>query len=692
MIQNVAMTVAVFAAVLSLTATTCVDAMNPHNGFYRLQNDDGDRWWVVDSRGCSVVLRGVDHVNWNGPWCEELRTNPYNDVMKKKFSSCNEWADETLSRLKAWGFNTLGSCSTDLERKGLAHCRHLVVGELFCRQGRECALGAAEGIPGTAFPNVFHPDFEKFCDERAARECAPNKEDRSLLGYFFDNELAWNVRGSSATGLYEAAARLSADDSMRKALDAFLSERNIVVAEASVVSDETKVDFLRLVASRYFGTIAAAIRRHDPNHLLLGCRFAGVDSAHRVVWEEAGKVCDIVSFNDYPWADIDHEVVYTSCSSGLTVADVYAERHVWAKKPLMVTEWSFPALDSGLPCTSGAGQRFYTQTERTKAAVLFVRTVLSLPFIVGYDYFMWVDQPALGVSRKFPEDSNYGLVNGRGEPYKEITAMFTRIHRDAEVLHMRGEVLVAKSVARTGIAKRFDDVAKGCCHISFVRDGENYTLASPSGLVLSGRVGGSHAFDAVRFGGIDYGKFTFMVYHGQWQDIERVESVEWLDERGTLRVAGVLRCDEKAFRVICDIVPFADKPWFGCDIVSLENIGASAVYSVSLYLRQYAPWADDKTNLKKVPNLWKATGADVWIRAADGAWCGAATTASNVAILYWVSPDGCAHPDAKFTLPSSLRLASGAVWKPDGTAWMIAAVGMGGEDGWRTFRQQVQCK
>ena len=115
---------------------------------------------------------------------------------------------------------------------------------------------------------------------------------------------------------------------------------------------------------------------------------------------------------------------------------------------MIITEWSFPALDAGLPSSCGAGQRFRTQAERTQATELFARTLLALPFMVGYDYFMWVDEPALGISFKFPEDSNYGLVNERGEPYREITEMFTRINHEAEALHARVELPATRAVDR----------------------------------------------------------------------------------------------------------------------------------------------------------------------------------------------------------------------------------------------------
>ena len=66
------------------------------------------------------------------------------------------------------------------------------------------------------------------------------------------------------------------------------------------------------------------------------------------------------------------------------------------------------------------------------------RTMLALPFLLGYDYFMWVDEPALGISKEFPEDSNYGLVNEDGRPYELLTKMFTQVHRDSSRLRREG--------------------------------------------------------------------------------------------------------------------------------------------------------------------------------------------------------------------------------------------------------------
>ncbi len=660
-------------------------------GFVSVRQAEDGRWWLVSADGKDMFLRGIDHANWNGHFCEALGVNPYREENKKRFHSQREWEEETLSRLKAWGFNALGAgCSPELRGRGLLHIEFLGAGEKFCAQGDGYAISKFEGTPGTAFPDVFHPSFAAFCDSIAAKMCAKQKENRSILGYFFDNELAWGAKGANDTGLYDAVAKMPPERPARRALDAFLAARGLSAGAADVPL-EAKTGFLRVAARRYFETVGAAVRAHDPNHLLLGARFAGLNSAHRVVWEEAGKVCDALTFNNYPWADLDENVVYFSRKDAIKAEDAYRLRYEWAKKPMIITEWSFPALDAGLPCSGGAGQRFNTQAERTRATELFARTLLALPFMVGYDYFMWVDEPALGISKKFPEDSNYGLVNGRGAPYPEITAMFARLNPQAEALHAKGETPPSRAVDRSAQKKAAVFPAKtpaAGAKAVFVRDGDSYTLSTDAGLVLQGRVGGRNAFDSVVAAGLECGSFTFMLFHGDYQDIDRVESVEWIQERGALRIAGTGASGAKSFRLVCDIIPFASKPWFAANAVEVANTSKVDFSDIKVFFRQYAPWALDwsKGGYRAPQNVWKAPASAVWIRSSDGAWCGAATYARTVRyFIYWISGDGMPHPDAMFSPVGSTRLAAGATWRPEGKVWMVAAAGRGGADGWRRF-------
>ncbi len=147
------------------------------------------------------------------------------------------------------------------------------------------------------------------------------------------------------------------------------------------------------MAETYFGTCAGAIRRHDPNHLLLGCRFAGRAPD---IWDIAGRHCDIVSFNIYPRIDVERGVP----------AKVKEEIDGWQQasgRPMMVTEWSFPALDAGLPSRHGAGMRVDTQAQRAQCFRHFQDFLFRLPYMVGSCYFMYLDEPAAGISSTFPE-------------------------------------------------------------------------------------------------------------------------------------------------------------------------------------------------------------------------------------------------------------------------------------------------
>ena len=94
-------------------------------------------------------------------------------------------------------------------------------------------------------------------------------------------------------------------------------------------------------------------------------------------------------------------------------------------KPLMVSEWSFMARDSGLPCAKGCGQVFDTQMERAAAVSAFLDQIDGHSSVIGNNFFMWVDEPAGGLdSGATGENGNYGLVNAKGEPYALVTDAF----------------------------------------------------------------------------------------------------------------------------------------------------------------------------------------------------------------------------------------------------------------------------
>ena len=451
-------------------------------GFFHVERIGG-KWWVIDPSGAVFFIIGTDHVNYNVHWCEALGYALYHKSIAAMYKSEDEWADLAVQRLKAWGFNSLGANNSPSTRhKGLPHMEFLGMGQGFA--GEDCIT---EKTFWTGFPNVFSQRWEQFCDETAKAKCAPIKDDPQILGYFIDNELEWYGKTGS---LFSDTFQRPADHTAKIALVKLLKSRYKgdvsafnkawgtnassfddllkLTGAPKPATDKAQADVLaytKLVADRYIGIASAAIRRQDPNHMILGCRFAGRAPD---IWDVAGKYCDIVSVNCYRTLDLDKGVMTDGFEQDL------ATWYRLAKRPLMITEWSYPGLDAGLPSVHGAGQRVATQADRARAFTIFQKVLFATPFIVGSDYFMWVDEPALGISKSFPEDSNYGLVDVNDKPYAPITEAATKLHARVYTIHSGKvpEIEVKPDAKNSGFVAKNTGKAAASCKLSLWVDGK----------------------------------------------------------------------------------------------------------------------------------------------------------------------------------------------------------------------------
>jgi hypothetical protein len=185
---------------------------------------------------------------------------------------------------------------------------------------------------------------------------------------------------------------------------------------------EDKADFLEIAAAQYGKVCVDAIRRHDRNHLILGSRFNG--RAPIQLSKALGPYFDLISFNTY-----EHR------------APLYKLREMSriTGKPAMVTEFSFKAMDSGLPNTIGAGDPVATQQDRADLFAAYAEDLARLPTCVGYFWFKFRDQPKEGQGTRSPgglggENSNYGLVRLDGTPWTVLTKKMTEVNAGIEAL------------------------------------------------------------------------------------------------------------------------------------------------------------------------------------------------------------------------------------------------------------------
>lgn len=671
------------------------------NRFYGTARDADGRWWFVAPDGKRFFLNGIGVVTHWGHFNASLGYSPYEQTVGKKYPSLEDWATNTLARLKSWGFNMLSSSSPVLLQRGMPHASVLAIGERFSMAGGECGILPWDGGPCTGFPNVFHPEWAEHC-RRMAKQCAESKDDPWVLGWYIDNELSWWGDGLKflappSRGLFDACAAKPPTHSARIALGSFLAERGI--ASPADATDDVAREFVRLVARRYFEDTTRAIREADPNHLVLGCRFAGLATSDPVVWEECGKYCDVVSANTYPVVDLDRGVALDgSDENARLVADEMAECARQAGKPLIITEWSFVALDSGLPCMHGAGQRFFTQRERAEAMAVFAKTLHALPECAGYVYFMWCDQPKVGSKDEQSEDSNYGLVDSDDNPWPEVTETLSKIQNDSRKWRYESpppDRPVARPSAR-GVAKAAV-LAGASAPCRFWR-GDNGVFGLSNGFAkLEGRIGG----DEVSINGLGALSTFIREYSSgsvDWSFAARVADVrgEVADGLGVMEVTFSGEAKSGVFDMMARVYLPQGRPFFIAELLGVANRGGQALPVDSVFFRLFPKGTadvkvargdygleppEDGQPTPIPPKLWRKWREAAW-ELEDGSFLGLAThLRTGVEIKFWKDLEKL-HSDA-YARVQRTDIAPGGSLDLARPPFVAGACCREGEDAWR---------
>ena len=440
-----------------------IDVHRTGDGFFLRRGTN-----VFFSTGVNVV---IPEETWpDRPEFAKRKALGYYDGFSQFKSDTQAWTRATAKRLESWGFNTAAAwCIDELYQQSIYHARVV----WFCKPARN----------EDRLIDVFAPDYEQAVEEIAAREVAPHKNDSWLIGYFLNNELPWYGEygwpGDPNRSLFDRYFALPATAPGRQELMRFLHQQyadmdalkmdwdtmattwdELEKQSSLLAKDRTakrlKFSWAGRVADRYFSLCAASVRRHDPNHLILGCRFAV--KPPRAVVEALGKYTDVVSINMY--------------SKGGEV-DLGYLRGLYAltRKPVLITEFSWRAMQnrSGDLNTEGADVTVETQAERAARYRSFVSTVASEPYVVGTHWFQYFDQPP-GGRWIDGENSDFGIVDIHDRPYEELVAAMTETHNQ----------LPAIFAARTNsLPAVFDEQAWGELLAPRVRQGQ---LAAPVNL------------------------------------------------------------------------------------------------------------------------------------------------------------------------------------------------------------------
>ncbi|MDH4240499.1 MAG: hypothetical protein OEW48_13140 [Phycisphaerae bacterium] len=369
----------------------------------------GKRWWFVDPEGNLFINIGVCSVNRGS---SKISQKPAMD----KFGTWDKWAEFSTTLLAKNGFNGTGGWSDPLLLRATSHPLAYTLSWSFMGSfGRSKRLTRQEpghlGYPKNCIP-VFHPDFEKFCDDYA-RELAATKEDPWLIGHFSDNELPivsdmldrslqFDVSNPNLRYGYEAARK-------------WLSNRKGKDADLTDITDADRQAFLGYAFERYYRITTDAIRRYDSNHLCLGSRLHGGALRMPIIFRAAGKHLDVIAVNYYgAWAPDREKMAMWAAESG---------------RPFMITEFYAKGHDSGLPNLSGAGWLVPTQTDRARFYQNFTLGLLESKSCVGWHWFKYRDNNPLDLSTDpSNRDSNKGIVSYKYEPYVALLQLMKKLN------------------------------------------------------------------------------------------------------------------------------------------------------------------------------------------------------------------------------------------------------------------------
>ncbi|WP_153042843.1 agarase [Rufibacter ruber] len=382
------------------------DKRTKATGFFHVKQLNG-RWWAIDPEGYYFLHTAVNTVTMGA----SARNK---EALKETFKDSRGWASAANQLLRENGFNGTGSWSNVKEliaspRQEKTPLAYTVNWDFMSAYGKK--RGGTYQKPGhRGYPNdvifVFDPEFEAFCDNHA-KQLAAYKDDKNVFGYFSDNEMPFGRKN------LEGYLTLDPKEPGYAAAHQWIKERGITPEQ---ITDAHRKEFLAFAAERYFSIVAKAIKKYDPNHLYLGCRFYGNQREYPEMLEAAGKYVDVVSINYYN--------VWTP------EQDKMRNWGAWSKKPFIITEWYVKGEDSGLPNRTGAGWMVKTQQDRGLFYQNFTLGLLENPNCVGWHWFQYQDNdPTLEGAEPSNIDANKGIVDNYYQVYQPLMDKMREINQ-----------------------------------------------------------------------------------------------------------------------------------------------------------------------------------------------------------------------------------------------------------------------
>ena len=380
-------------------------------GFFRIESIEG-KWWFVDPEGHLFFSAGVNVItptistpitnrknlfeSMPPEYTQTVRvqreqpvTSFYQWNIWRRFGESweKDWVDLTVRRMQFWGINTIANWSTKLVTDSQ---RMPYVLPITGWETKQAYL---------RFPDVYSPEFLQTSDSIAAKEAAIRKNDPFLVGYFIGNEPAWPRRELDIINMILSGP----DTATQRELQKFLAQED---------TPKRRKEFFYVAYEKYLQVVTSAIRKYDPNHLILGIRFAGSAPDEMI---KASQFFDVFSINVYDYALNKNNL---------------EKWYRLSKKPILIGEFHFGTPGRGM---SAGLKQVRDREQRGVAYRYYVENAAAIPEVIGTHWFQWVDQPSTG--RFDGENYNIGLVDVTDRPYPELINAIQETHRRLYAIH-----------------------------------------------------------------------------------------------------------------------------------------------------------------------------------------------------------------------------------------------------------------
>lgn len=413
-------------------------------------------WWFVDPNGEPFISLGVNHVQadcWLAPYNHEHSLQSFGGDLATSARQFNP-DGQGIRRLMDWvkrrmgdmHFNTLGIHTYGIPAEAYSNDFY------YCIAIEAFPLGSRYRFDEQTFPDIFSAEFERLLEEKIKSICRIHRHSRKLIGYAFSDIPRWyffenqeradpslhpwvsDILGMPSDSLGKQmclacfqkrypSVRAFADEYAItvKTWDDVCKHRTWIVKQPTWRIRQDGEALLSMFVERWYSLHSRLIRKHDPDHLLLGDK---LHSPHQLpAW-----FIDILR----RWVDVVFIQWYRHFEDQ---AETLTQLHRQTGRPILNGDSCFSCVKPPEQ-TQVKGLLLSNQSEVGQAYHDYLRNLCSEPYMVGWHHCGFVEQWDGGKSHDWEINEN-GFFDPFMRPHASLVERVSTANAQARLWHQK---------------------------------------------------------------------------------------------------------------------------------------------------------------------------------------------------------------------------------------------------------------